>query len=120
MKQTVYIYKCANSTIRINGKVNSITVDGCKKCAIVFENAVAALEVIGCQSIQAQVTGRVPIVNGELDLSCELELTLISVDKTDGFQIYLSKESIGADIVTAKVSEVSFSFYTLRLICIKR
>jgi len=92
MKQTVYIYKCTNSTIRINGKVNSITVDACKKCAIVFDNAVAALEVIGSQSIQAQVTGKVPIVN---------------VDKTDGFQIYLSQESIDADIVTAKVSEVN-------------
>ena len=45
-------------------KVNSITMDACKKCAIVFENSVAALEVIGSQSIQAQVTGKVPIVNG--------------------------------------------------------
>ena len=39
-------------------------MDACKKCAIVFENSVAALEVIGSQSIQAQVTGKVPIVNG--------------------------------------------------------
>ena len=44
---------------------------------------------------------------------------MISVDKTDGFQIYLSKESIGADIVTAKVSEVSFCLYTSHLICKK-
>ena len=29
-----------------------------------------------------------------------------SVDKTDGFQLYLSLESLEADIVTAKVSEV--------------
>ena len=105
MKQTVYIYKCVNSTIKVTGKgsfhifllrvadqhspldqgstdqnrsvpggvwssnfetskVNSITMDACKKCAIVFENSVAALEVIGSQSIQAQVTGKVPIVNG--------------------------------------------------------
>jgi len=92
MKQTVYIYKCVNSTIKVTGKVNSITMDACKKCAIVFENSVAALEVIGSQSIQAQVTGKVPIVN---------------VDKTDGFQLYLSLESLEADIVTAKVSEVN-------------
>jgi adenylyl cyclase-associated protein len=92
MKQTVYIYKCVNSTIKVSGKVNSITLDACKKCAIVFENSVAALEVIGSQSIQAQVTGKVPIVN---------------VDKTDGFQLYLSMESLDADIVTAKVSEVN-------------
>jgi len=57
-----------------------------------FQNSVAALEVIGSQSIQAQVTGKVPIVN---------------VDKTDGFQLYLSLESLEADIVTAKVSEVN-------------
>ena len=31
-----------------------------------------------------------------------------SVDKTDGFQLYLSLESLEADIVTAKVSEVRF------------
>ena len=31
-----------------------------------------------------------------------------SVDKTDGFQLYLSLESLDADIVTAKVSEVGF------------
>jgi adenylyl cyclase-associated protein len=92
MKQTVYIYKSINSKIVVNGKVNSITIDGCKKCALIFENSVAALEVIGSQSIQAQVTGKVPIVN---------------VDKTDGFQLYLSKDSIDADIVTAKVSEVN-------------
>ena len=45
--------------------MNSITIDGCKKCALIFENSVAALEVIGSQSIQAQVTGKVPIVNGK-------------------------------------------------------
>lgn len=92
MKQTVYVYKCINSKIVVKGKVNSITIDGCKKCALIFDNSVAALEVIGSQSIQAQVTGKVPIVN---------------VDKTDGFQLYLSTESIGADIVTAKVSEIN-------------
>ena len=49
-------------------KVNSITIDGCKKCALIFDNSVAALEVIGSQSIQAQVTGKVPIVNGKYRL----------------------------------------------------
>ena len=80
-------------------------MDACKKCAIVFDNAVAALEVIGSQSIQAQVTGKVPIVNGE-SFKVETNFDLLLVDKTDGFQIYLSAESIDADIVTAKVSEV--------------
>ena len=36
-----------------------------------------------------------------------------SVDKTDGFQLYLSLESLDADIVTAKVSEVRFNLSRL-------
>lgn len=92
MKQTVYIFKCTNSTILVNGKVNSITMDSCKKCAVVFDNSVAGLEIINCQSVKSQVTGNVPIIN---------------IDKTDGFQMYLSKDSIGAEFVTAKVSEIN-------------
>ena len=61
-------------------------MDACKKCAIVFDNAVAALEVIGSESIQAQVTGKVPIVNGE-SLKVERNFNLLLVDKTDGFQL---------------------------------
>jgi adenylyl cyclase-associated protein len=30
-KQAVYIYKCENSVVQVKGKVNSITMDGCKK-----------------------------------------------------------------------------------------
>ena len=48
-------------------------MDACKKCAIVFENSVAALEVIGSQSIQAQVTGKVPIVNGRVFIGCLIQ-----------------------------------------------
>ena len=65
MKQTVYIFKCVNSTIRVNGKVNSITMDSCKKCAVVFDNSVAGIEIINCQSVKAQVIGSCPIINGE-------------------------------------------------------
>ena len=39
-----------------------------------------------------QVTGKVPT---------------ISIDKTDGCQIYLSKESMDCEIVTAKSSEMN-------------
>eukprot|EP00730_Choanoeca_flexa_P003399 TRINITY_DN11396_c0_g1_i4.p1 TRINITY_DN11396_c0_g1~~TRINITY_DN11396_c0_g1_i4.p1 ORF type:complete len:480 (+),score=179.98 TRINITY_DN11396_c0_g1_i4:32-1441(+) len=94
VKQTVYIYKCENCTIQVKGKVNSITVDGCKKVAIVFDNLVSAFEIVNCQRIQVQVTGLCNTVN---------------IDKTDGVQVYLSKESIGAQIVTAKSSEMNIS-----------
>jgi hypothetical protein len=41
----------------------------------VFEDCVAAFEVINCQSVQAQTTGKVATV---------------SIDKVDGCQVYLS------------------------------
>lgn len=92
--QSVYIFKCEKSTIKVNGKCNNIIVDGCKKTAIVFDAVVSSCEFINCQSVQMQVLQTVPT---------------ISVEKTDGCQMYLSKDSIGAEIVTAKSSEMNVS-----------
>lgn len=92
MKQTVYIYKCNNSTIQIKGKVNSVTCDGCKKTAVVFEDCIGAFEFVNCQSMQVQVLGA---------------LATLSIDKTDGAQVYLSKGSVNANIITAKSSEMN-------------
>lgn len=96
--QTIYIFKCTNSVIQVKGKVNAITLDGCKKTSIVFGDCVAAFEVINSTSVQCQTTGKVQT---------------ISIDKTDGAQIYLSKESIDASVVTAKSSEVNVSIPNL-------
>ena len=61
--------------------------------ALVFDSAVASLEVVGCQSVQVQVMKNVPIVN---------------VDKTDGFQIFLPREAVGVtEFITAKSSEMN-------------
>lgn len=35
MKQTVYIYKCDNSTVQVKGKVNAITIGKLKLTVIV-------------------------------------------------------------------------------------
>lgn len=94
MSQTVYIFKCEKSTIQIHGKCNSITVDNCKKINVVFDNAISQLEIVNCQSVKAQVMGKVPTVQ---------------VDKTDGFDMYLSQESIKAEFVTAKSSALNIS-----------
>ena len=48
--------------------------------------------MVNSKSIQVQVIGKVPT---------------ISIDKTDGAQIYLSLASIDAHIVTAKSSEMN-------------
>ncbi|XP_052763812.1 adenylyl cyclase-associated protein 1-like [Mya arenaria] len=91
-KQTVYMYKCQDSTLQIKGKINSIVVDSCKKVAVVFDGVVSSIEFVNSQSVQAQALGQCPTV---------------SIDKTDGCQVYLSKESLNAEIVTAKSSEMN-------------
>ncbi|KAL4218397.1 F-actin-capping protein subunit alpha [Mactra antiquata] len=92
LKQAVYMYKCTDSTLQVKGKLNSITLDSCKKVAVAFESVVSAVEFVNCQSVQAQVMGKCPTV---------------SIDKTDGCMMYLSQESTDAEIVTAKSSEMN-------------
>lgn len=92
MSQTIYVYQCKNVTLHVKGKCNSIFVDGCKKTAIVFDDAIATCEFVNCQSVQCQVNGKVPTV---------------SVDKTDGCQIFLSKDSIKSEIISSKSSEMN-------------
>jgi adenylyl cyclase-associated protein len=36
--QSVLIYRCENSVVIIEGKVNSIAIDGCKKVGVVFDD----------------------------------------------------------------------------------
>lgn len=92
MNNVVYIFKCINSTITVKNKINSIVMDSCKKSSVVFDSLVSSAEFINCQSVQMQVLGKVPT---------------ITIDKTDGCQMYLSKDSLNAEIVTSKSSELN-------------
>ncbi|XP_015242470.1 PREDICTED: adenylyl cyclase-associated protein 2 isoform X2 [Cyprinodon variegatus] len=92
LKQVVYVFGCSNSTLQIKGKINSIIVDNCKKLGLVFENAVGIVEIINSRAIQLQVLGTVPT---------------ISINKTEGCQVYLSKAALNCDIVSAKSSEMN-------------
>ncbi|CAN9504025.1 unnamed protein product [Ophioblennius macclurei] len=92
LKQVVYAFNCNNSTLQVKGKINSIIIDNCKKLGLVFENVVGIVEIINSKSIQLQVLGRVPT---------------ISINKTEGCQVYLSKDSLNCDIVSAKSSEMN-------------
>ncbi|GKV21162.1 hypothetical protein SLEP1_g31167 [Rubroshorea leprosula] len=91
-KQTVYIYGCKDSVLQIQGKVNNITVDKCTKIGVVFKDLVAACEIVNCNSVEVQCQGSAPT---------------ISVDNTAGCQLYLSKESLGTSITTAKATEIN-------------
>ncbi|KAI4454155.1 adenylyl cyclase-associated protein [Holotrichia oblita] len=92
MNNVVYLFGCTESTVVVKGKINSITLDSCKKTSVVFDSLVSSMEFINCQSVQMQVFGKVPT---------------ISVDKTDGCQIYLSQESLDVVVVSSKSSEMN-------------
>ncbi|MEJ1284750.1 hypothetical protein NN561_015738 [Cricetulus griseus] len=92
LKQVAYIFKCEKSTLQIKGKINSITVDNCKKFGLVFDNVVGIVEVINSKDIQIQVIGRVPT---------------ISINKTEGCHLYLSEDALDCEIVSAKSSEMN-------------
>jgi adenylyl cyclase-associated protein len=92
MKQCVYVFRCENSVVQIKGKVNSVTLDGCKKTSVVFDNLLSQVEVINSQSVEVQTLGSLPT---------------ISIQKTDGCQVYLSKDALNAEIVTSKSSEMN-------------
>jgi len=94
LKQTVYIYRCKGSTIQIKGKVNSVSLDDCEKVGIVFENVLSGVEAVNCRSIQVQSLGKIPT---------------ITIDKTSGGQIFLSKESLEVEIITSTSSELNVS-----------
>jgi len=90
--QTIYVYQCVDSVLVIKGKANAITLDGCKKTAVVFDSVVAGIELINCSSCKVQVTDSVHTV---------------TVDKCAGTQVILNRASLGAEIVSAKSSELN-------------
>ncbi|KAL0961861.1 hypothetical protein UPYG_G00332600 [Umbra pygmaea] len=92
LRQVVYVFGCSHSTLQIKGKINSIIVDNCKKLGLVFDNVVGIVEIINSKDIQLQVMGRVPT---------------ISINKTEGCQVYLSKDAVDCEIVSAKSSEMN-------------
>lgn len=92
MNQVIYMFACKDSTIQVKGKLNSIVVDSCIKTAIVFDSVVASIEFVNCRDCQTQVMGTVPT---------------ITIDKTDGVQMFLSKDSLKVEIVSAKSSALN-------------
>ncbi|KAM6900039.1 adenylyl cyclase-associated protein 1 [Xenentodon cancila] len=92
LKQVVYVFKCNKSTLQVKGKINSITMDNCKKMGLVFDDVVGIVEVINCKDVKVQVMGKVPT---------------ISINKTDGCHVYLSPDSLSCEIISAKSSEMN-------------
>ncbi|EFJ51526.1 regulator of actin cytoskelton capa [Volvox carteri f. nagariensis] len=80
-KNSVYVYGCTDCVVQVQGKVNAITLDNCRRVGVVFGNVISSAEAVNCNSVQLQTTGTVPT---------------ISVEKTDEAQLFLSQQASGA------------------------
>ncbi|KDD71802.1 hypothetical protein H632_c4375p0, partial [Helicosporidium sp. ATCC 50920] len=91
--QTVYVYGCSECTVQVRGKVNAISLDNCRRTALVFESVVAALEIVNCSKLEVQCLGTVPS---------------LAADATEGLQLYLEDAAAeGVQITTAKCSQIN-------------
>ncbi|WRT63497.1 uncharacterized protein IL334_000402 [Kwoniella shivajii] len=98
LHQTVHIFSCKNSVVKIGGKINAVTMVGCKKMAIILDSAVSSLSITSSPSFEVQITGTIPTVQ---------------IDTTDSGQVYLSKECMETvEIITSKTSSINISVPT--------
>lgn len=93
-QHAVLITRCINTTIRVTGKANAISIDSCSRLAIIFDSLVSSVEVTNTQNLQLQVLDTLPS---------------IQLDKVDGATLYLSRESLGVEVLTSKCSAVNIT-----------
>ncbi|CAA7265404.1 unnamed protein product [Cyclocybe aegerita] len=94
INHSVNIFGCKGATVVITGKVNAVNILNSSKTAVLVHSVVASVGVTASPSFTLQVTGTCP---------------MIQLDTTDSGQIYLSKDSLGAEITTAKCSAINIS-----------
>ncbi|SCZ97686.1 BZ3500_MvSof-1268-A1-R1_Chr4-3g07371 [Microbotryum saponariae] len=94
IQQTVNVFNCKASVLQVKGKVNAISIVNSPKLSVLLESTVSALSISSSPGFTVQILGKVPT---------------ILVDGTDGGMIYLSKESLGTEIITAKTSALNIS-----------
>ncbi len=109
IKQIVYIYGCIGATIDIKGKCKTVTIDSCKKTQVLVDDAISSVELVNCHGVKLQVMARLLLMHIFISLLNHLNdsnqihgsVPSVAIDKTDGFQCYLSSTSIKTDFVTA-------------------
>jgi adenylyl cyclase-associated protein len=97
MQHSILVSRCKNTTIRVNGKANAISLDNSEKTSLVIDSLVSSVDVIKCPGFALQVVGTLPT---------------ILLDQVDGATIYLSKESLNTEILTSKSSSVNINLPT--------
>ncbi|KPV75862.1 uncharacterized protein RHOBADRAFT_52879 [Rhodotorula graminis WP1] len=94
INQTVNVFNVKGSIIQVKGKVNAISLVNCPKTSILVDSTVSSLSVSNSPSFTVQILGKCPT---------------ILLDGNDGGQVYLSRESLACEIVSAKCSALNVS-----------
>jgi adenylyl cyclase-associated protein len=94
LNHTILISRCKNTTVRINGKANAISLDNSSRTSLIIDSLVSSVDVIKCPNFAIQVIGTLPT---------------ILLDQVDGATVYLSKESLKTEIFTSKCSSVNIN-----------
>ncbi|CAO1617062.1 unnamed protein product [Sympodiomycopsis kandeliae] len=94
LNHTVNIFGCKNCVIQIKGKINAVAMVSCQKTSILLDTLVSSLEITSSPSFAVQILGRTPTV---------------ILDSCDSGQVYLSKDGLDTELITAKCSAINVS-----------
>lgn len=92
LSHSILISRCNKAIIKVNSKANAISIDNCNSLSIIVDSLVSSIDIIKAPKFALQVDGVVPT---------------ILLDQVDGAQIYLSKQSLGVEILTSKCSSIN-------------
>ena len=87
---------CAEQDCRQRSVINLVPLRtaNCSKTSILVDTAISVVSVTNSPSFALQITGTTPT---------------IQIDSSDSGQIFLSKECLGVEIMTAKCSSINVS-----------
>lgn len=92
--ESVFIGKCVNTLVQIKGKVNAVTVNETEKCSLVLDSSISGVDIIKCLRFGIQVENTLP---------------QITIDASDSGSIYLSKNSLQAQIFTSSSTGININ-----------
>ena len=90
--ESIFIGKCVNTLIQVKGKVNAITLNETEKCSLVLDSSISGIDIIKCFRFGIQV---------------EHTLPQITIDQSDSGSIYLSAESLSAELYTSSSTGIN-------------
>lgn len=92
-QHSILITRCKNTTIRITGKANAISVDNSSRASLIIDTLISSVDVIKCPNFALQVLGTLPTV---------------LLDQVDGAAIYLSQETVDiTELFTSKCTSIN-------------